>query len=412
MVEDGRAPLGLLATAVRRGYVEAWLIGGAGTLHIYIPQPQVVEMEAASAAAALDKEVVIDGSTLAVLSLIPDVAPKLLASFARAQIPSSLRIDAVTARDRLSSPSEGVLSWDLEAHRPRMVTFRPDEVAAWRQRAGWVEDMAIDLSSVAVEQFPDLPDADPETWFWLASLQLAKSTGLALYCDDAWMRRLAASLGTPAFGTVDLLNVLVAEGRIATADRDGCISVLREHRAVSIPIEAEDLAVLAAVDSSPTGLAILQVAQSGFWTDPRAGQTFEALLTQIVRQDAAHLPEWMGAGMLGATRSARESVRTEILSGFLAAAISHYTASKEVASCATWRTQGSGRGGYVGEPASGGGRTRAYRSILCAIRWSNQLHVRSAVTTVAQHDSRLMLCSTSPQSRLEARVGSILCDSE
>jgi hypothetical protein len=205
-----------------------------------------------------------------------------------------------------------------------MVTFRPDEVAAWRQRAVWVEDMAIDLSSVAVEQFPDLPDADPETWFWLASLQLAKSTGLALYCDDAWMRRLAASLGTPAFGTVDLLNVLVAEGRIATADRDGCISVLREHRAVSIPIEAEDLAVLAAVDSSPTGLAILQVAQSGFWTDPRAGQTFEALLTQIVRQDAAHLPEWMGAGMLGATRSARESVRTEILSGFLAAAISHY----------------------------------------------------------------------------------------
>jgi Flp pilus assembly protein TadD len=323
-VDDGRMPLGLVATAARRSYTEAWLVGGTGVLHVYLPLKQINDMETAAAAAALDQDVVVDGSTLVVQSLLPEISATILASFARGLLPVSLRLDAAAAHDTFASPSAGMLGWDPQAGKPTMTTYTPEEIAERQSRAKWIEELTIELDAIDVREFPDFPDAKPEVWGWLASLQLAKSKGLTLYCDDAWLRRLAASIQVPAFGTVDLLDVLSATGKITTAQRASALRILRMRRAVSIPISRSDLIDLASSEGWSSGIAALQISQGMYWTTVEASQTYEGLLMLAARNNPGALPIWLLAGILGATRNAPEASRGATCSRFLAGAIANY----------------------------------------------------------------------------------------
>jgi tetratricopeptide (TPR) repeat protein len=323
-VEDGRAPLGLLATAARRSYTEAWLTGGTGVLQIYIPVKPINDMEMAAAAASLDSDVVVDGSTLALLSLVPDVSGAVLAGFARGLIPMSLRIDAARAYDAFATPSAGMLGWDPEAGRPTMTTYPPNEIAERQSRAKWIEELTTELDAADVREFPDIPDADPEVWSWLASLQLAKSKGAPLYCDDAWVRRLAASIGVKAFGTVDLLSVLSTTGKLSNTQRASALQAFRTRRAVSIPITRTELIDLAASEGWTGGIAAIQLSQGTYWTNAEAGQTYEGMMMLAARHNLGAVPVWLLAGILGATRNAAEAARGATCSRFLAAAIANY----------------------------------------------------------------------------------------
>src|SRR5439155_10715708 len=115
------------------------------------------------------------------------------------------------------------------------------DVAVWRDRANWIEDRLGLMHAEELDALPDFPGADPRQWWWLGPLQLAKTANLPFYCDDAWLRRLAASLGVSAFGTVDLLSVLAAIGGITPASHARASVLLRDCRATAISISAEEL---------------------------------------------------------------------------------------------------------------------------------------------------------------------------
>jgi tetratricopeptide (TPR) repeat protein len=323
-VQDGQLPLGVLATGASRSYVEAWIGGGTGTLPIYIPVQAVNDQETAAAGLALNQEIVVDGSSLAVLSLIPDQAPTLLAAFTRILLPTSLRQDAVRAFDSFVTPSAGVLGWDPERSQPTMTQIAPEVAEAHRKRAEWIEAETVKADAVDVSEFPDLPGADPNIWWWLGSLQLAKSRGVALYCDDAWIRRVAASIGIRTFGTVDLTGILTSTGRVSIADARQVEQRLRSERAVSIPISRDELIGLAGSEAWGDGLACLQICQAGFWSLTDAPGTYDNIVLLASRHNAQSLPIWVAAGALGATRVAPIPLRVGIIASFFAAAIASY----------------------------------------------------------------------------------------
>ena len=323
-VHEGGAPLGLLATVAGRTYTEAWLSGGTGVLHVYVPSREIIAMETMAAASAINKAIAIDGSALAFLSLLPNLASSLLATFIRGHITSSMRADAVAAHASLSSPTKGILGWDPGAGRPILTTLSDEEVADRRQRAKWVEELAIQLDAVEINELPDFPEADPDLWWWLSTLQLAKSRDLILFCEDAWVRRLAAAHGIRAFGTIDLMAVLTTMGHIDADERAAALRTLRARRAVSIPIPRQQLVDLAQSEGWDAGIASLQLQQGQLWSDPEARQLYDAMLLLVARNRPGSLAVWLGAGMLGRARSEPHAQRAGVCSSLLAEAIGHY----------------------------------------------------------------------------------------
>src|SRR5207244_1705100 len=126
--------------------------------------PDVIERETAAAASSVDREVVFDGSALAVLSLISEISDHVLSSFVRHRIPVSLRFDALNAADTFSSPAKGVLHWDSDAGRPVLIPLDPSDVAVWRDRANWIEDRLGLMHAEELDALPDFPGADPRQW--------------------------------------------------------------------------------------------------------------------------------------------------------------------------------------------------------------------------------------------------------
>jgi hypothetical protein len=127
-----------------------------------------------------------------------------------------------------------------------------------------------------------------------------------------------------AFGTVDLLAFLTATGRLTADQRATALQTLRVNHSVSIPASYEQLVELATSERWSADLTALQVAQSAFWIDPDAGWMYDSMLKQCSRYNPKALPDWVAAGMLGATRNAPDSERVAICGRFLAGAIASY----------------------------------------------------------------------------------------
>ena len=324
-VEEGRLPMGVLATGSRHSYMEVWVVGGPGILPIYLNLDAINDVESAYAVAALDKEVVLDGSALAVLSLLPvSIAQAALAAFSRTVIPAELRTDAVRADEDLSDPSIGLVRWDPEAGRIVITEFPAEKREAWRNRTHWIRKRVLELATENVHAFPDFDNADPAAWSWLSALQLAKTRGVAIYCDDAWTRRLAAENGVPAFGSLHLLAILSATGYVSPHAYVDCLATLRDQHAVMLPITHEELLELAASENWGQGIGALQIAQAGFWAWREAASAYDAILVKVARDRPQALPGWVQAGAFGASRAAPQNMRIGICAAFLASAIVRY----------------------------------------------------------------------------------------
>jgi hypothetical protein len=205
-----------------------------------------------------------------------------------------------------------------------MTQIAAEVAEAHRKRAEWIEAETVKADAIDVSEFPDFPGADPNVWWWLASLQLAKSREAALYCDDAWIRRVAASIGIRTFGTVDLTGILTSTGKFSIADARAVEQRLRSEKAVSIPISRDELIGLAGSEAWGDGLACLQIGQPGFWSLTDAPGAYDNIVLLASRHNAQSLPMWVAAGSLGATRVAPIPARVGIVARFFAAAIASY----------------------------------------------------------------------------------------
>ena len=74
------------------------------------------------------------------------------------------------------------------------------------------------------------------------ALELARSTGAALYADDLGLRKLAVADGVLSCSSVTLIRELAADGAIGEEDRDRLLVDLLERRYSVVPVTPEILA--------------------------------------------------------------------------------------------------------------------------------------------------------------------------
>ena len=100
-----------------------------------------------------------------------------------------------------------------------------------------------------------------------ASIRVAHSTGSALWCDDIALRRLAASVGIPTFGTWALYEALSSSPQRdwLPTPREMKMRLLRA-RIADIPISLEELAPTTDNDNSPDIATELFLRRSYIWS--------------------------------------------------------------------------------------------------------------------------------------------------
>jgi tetratricopeptide (TPR) repeat protein len=219
MYAAGRLPLGMVAHVAGSTLTEAL----AGPLTSQIVTRSENEDETASsvavAAAAVNDVVVIDLTGVHVAAIGEGRWKIVVAAFRRIETVDAVVADVQSAIANLSLNRAGHIGFDELAGRP--VVTEADPARDARDR-GVAESLATILSGIDVRGcarlglFPDFDDG--RSLAWLGPVQAAKDAGRALYSDDLGLRRLAASVGVPAFGTLDLIDGLVSAGRLDQAD--------------------------------------------------------------------------------------------------------------------------------------------------------------------------------------------------
>ncbi len=300
-VAQGTSPVGMLAVAARKPYAEALLRRAVGFLLAHPADPALADLERQAAADALDTAVVVEPSTLYMGSLVPDRWADLLATFSQVNLPDASLHDILSARDGLALRSTMSMSWDPDQQRPRVVEISEADADLLARQAAWMAQAAGALEVVPTGALTQFPEVDDEhTRPWLAPLELAKQQGLAVCSDDLVLRALARSLGIPTFGTVALLDALVAADRLDDPTRDATLLELRRHRVVDLPFNEAHLLALAEADQWQPGSAFFALTRPAAWQDRRrALSLYRAGWRRINATDPGQLPAWLYAAILG-----------------------------------------------------------------------------------------------------------------
>lgn len=300
-VAQGEYPVGMLAMAARKPYAEALARRGPGFLLAHPADPALAGHELQLAAEALDGTVMIEPSALHLASLIPDRWPDLRAAFAHVQVPDASLHDILIARDGLALRSTATITSDTAAERVVIVEISEADADQLAERAAWMARTAIGLEVVPVGELKHFPEMDGEhSRSWLAPLELAKQHGVTVLSDDLALRGLARSLGIPTFGSIAVLDALVAMGHLDRAARDAALLELRRNWVVDLPFDAEQLRTVAEADQWRPGPAYSALTRPATWQDRRQVLGFyRAGQQKIASIDPAHLPDWLYSAILG-----------------------------------------------------------------------------------------------------------------
>jgi len=300
-VAQGEYPVGMLALAARKPYAEALLRRGAGFLLAHPADPTLAELEVQLAKDSLDGTVVIEPSALHLASLIPDRWPDLRAAFAHVQVPDASLQDTSAARDGLALRGTASVGWDTTAERVVIVEISEADADQLAERAASMARTAIGMEVVPVGELKHFPEMNGEhSRSWLAPLELAKQHGVAMLSDDLALRGLARSLGIPTFGSIAVLDALVAVGHLDRAARDTALLELRRNWVVDLPFDAEQLRAVAEADQWRPGPAYSALTRPATWQDRRQVLGFyRAGQQKIASTDPAHLADWLYSAILG-----------------------------------------------------------------------------------------------------------------
>jgi hypothetical protein len=197
--------------------------------------------------------------------------------------------------------STATLGWDAAAGRVVIVEISEADADQLAERAAWMGRTAIGLEVVPVGDLKQFSEMDGEhSRSWLAPLELAKQHAVAVLSDDLALRGLARSLGIPAFGSVAVLDALVAVDHLDRAARDTALLELRRNWVVDLPFDAAQLRTVAEADQWRPGPAYLALARPATWQDRRRVLDFyRGGQDQIAAADPAYLPDWLHAAILG-----------------------------------------------------------------------------------------------------------------
>lgn len=316
-IAQGIMPLGMVALNAGKPYTAALVQRAAGQLVAVAVDDTEHQDEADVAAAARDGQVVVDLSTVLLLSQLSDA--DVIAGQVTGMIqPRSARDDMLRAAVDAQSlaASTGTLGWSSNAQRPVFYEKTLEEHRLIRERTDAMEGVVrrTSIKDVTSVLFTETPREIRETP-WLSAIQLAVQEDLPLWCDDLAVRRLARGVGVKTFSTWAMVEVL-RDARLESArdpeeveDVVGFAArvvheMLREY-VVDLPVTFEQLMVQARDDDWVPAASGVAISRPAWWVW-QPNPIYEVLRVYMVvrRSDASQLRGWQTAVMLGAARSA------------------------------------------------------------------------------------------------------------
>lgn len=234
LVRSGRLALGALAEAMQRPYATMLAEQSCGVLYAVTAQQDAFALEVLAAQAAVNGDVVIETSGLAVATLLPERWPFLRSAFASIMLPRPALADVEAAyADLARAPG---FSYSISYDDQRKVLLRQEITLADHQR---LHQRILVLDGAARQLvITDLPAQlgpfDPRR-AWRAAVDLAAERQLPLWSDDIAVRSTAASIGIPVFGTYALLAALTDTGLIPDTRKEDTL-ILAQADVIELPV--------------------------------------------------------------------------------------------------------------------------------------------------------------------------------
>ncbi|MDJ0424864.1 helix-turn-helix domain-containing protein [Rhodococcus fascians] len=303
-VRDGRFPLAMLAEAAGRTCTESLIRRDLGCVLVASDD---TEAGAEAAQAALGGRVLVDTTALVVAPWTGYNFKHFAAHMDSVIIPSSVRQDVARARTSLSMMSTTTLGWDPQEQRPVISESSRESAQSYADEA---ESVWRDVQRLPVQSV----DTSTKRNLWLRIITTAQEMGLPVWADDVVLRRLARSMGVPAFGTLDLIGVIETRNVVEAAT-----SLLRERRVVDLPIHEPWFMLAQQAEWRTDGALALAISRPIAWRDPaKSFDEFRALIRSLPNHTGADdIARWTRSAATGLAISTVPTARPEIVSALL-----------------------------------------------------------------------------------------------
>lgn len=326
----GQMPIGMLAGVLGRSYATLIIQRGIGVLPAASPDDTEHYNEVETAAASFNQTVVVDSAAVVTLAGLED-RTALTGRFA------SLAATPATMHDlngsyfdiRGLAGSPGSIRWDSVRRTVATTDLGESEYVRIFQRAEQVQFLADRLNVISVPQ-PRLLlsklTRDERAHVWVDAIEAAHHHDVALYSDDLSLRRLARSLGVPAFGTPALIDAIrdTALAAVPAADDDRLGAVLEQHaqsnlalvrdRLVDVVVTEEELIELAEHEGWRAGAASSVVSRAKWWVEnPQGIKTVFQILDQAAATESGNAAAWQWAAMQGVASATEPHTAARLL---------------------------------------------------------------------------------------------------
>jgi len=293
----GQLPISVCISAFGRNYAEALIRNTVGCYVIRHPDDRVSAQEADAARGALDGTVVVDTSALFIAPVALGHATELRAHFERLLVAAPQRDDILKARAALLMRSSGWLGWDSDLDRPAFIQYDPETTDRWASEA---ENLAQALEWCDVIADPTPDHDDPRHRVWSAPIRLARERCVSLVADDAALRAVARSEGVPAFGSLQLLSVLVEDHALTPDALDESYRRLMGIRAAELPVSRRLRDIAEGEEWDPAGYAGFLLQRPATWLPlARGWHDYTALITALPVKKPEEIAGWCTAAARG-----------------------------------------------------------------------------------------------------------------
>lgn len=319
---EGRFPLSLLAATAGRDYAEVLLRCGGSVLPARHADPAETAACAVAVTAALDHDVIIDTSAVAVLLVLPaSVRDAAIGLFTRMVTTDDVLHDAVNSEDSLARRSTDSWVYDDRLDGGRFDTVPQAEADRLARDAAnlrmFVERQLVRHPRPATTSFDDVEA--PALSTWASIFDLAAVHRHTVWADDPVMRVLVRNDGGRAMSTPAVIEHLASRGVISAGQHEDAIRALIRSRIGDLPLDEPRLRELADEDGWQPGCVTAALGRAAAWTDPLHSALLLQRLTAYVRsRQPDAIPAWLyhavtGAAVQAANPDAASGVAARLL---------------------------------------------------------------------------------------------------
>ncbi|MEJ7744264.1 MAG: hypothetical protein WKF73_18040 [Nocardioidaceae bacterium] len=236
-------------------------------------------------------DVVADNSTGVVLNLLPvGTRDALVQKFRRVLTSRDAVDDARNCERLLGDKNCESLVYDHQQSSVRLISISPEEAERCNTDAAALVRL---LQTFHVSVRPELRVASELQHerhdSWLAGLDIAAESSVALWCDDVAIRAVARHLNIPTFSTVSLLQYLAMTGDISEAVRSESMYCLFGGQVADLSLSTQTL--LEYLDRSSWSVTpghTTYLAHAASWLGPSSATSAFIELVKLLR---VHKPD-------------------------------------------------------------------------------------------------------------------------